>query len=92
MRGYNIEDYIGKKFNKLTVVKDLKKLDKHNSKMALFKCDCGKTVEFAFSLVKNGYSKTCGCNAGKINTNAKIKKDVKLLEKFSKSKRNTKKW
>lgn len=38
MRGYNIDDYINRKYNHLTLIKNLNKLDKHNSKLALFRC------------------------------------------------------
>lgn len=36
MRGYNIDDYINRKYNHLTLIKNLNKLDKHNSKLAFF--------------------------------------------------------
>lgn len=62
MRGYNIDNYIGKKFNKLTLIKNLNKIDKNNSKMALFKCDCGNVKEMVFTQVLRGDIKSCGCN------------------------------
>lgn len=66
MRGYNIDDYIGKRFNHLTLIKNLNKLDKYNSKLALFKCDCGNTKELVFTQVLNGDVTSCSCeNKGK---------------------------
>lgn len=54
MRGYNIDSYVGKKFNKLTLIKNLNKIDKHNSKLALFMCDCGNVKELVFTQVLKG--------------------------------------
>ncbi len=66
MRGYNIDDYIGKRFNHLILIKNLNKLDKNNSKLALFKCDCGNTKELVFTQVLNGEVTSCSCrNRGK---------------------------
>lgn len=61
MKNYNINDYIGQKFNKLTLIEDLNKLNSHRQRLALFKCDCGNVEEIPFSLVLNGYRKSCGC-------------------------------
>lgn len=61
MRGYNIDDYVDKRFNHLTLIKNLNKLDKHNSKLALFKCDCGNIKELVFTQVLNDKTKSCGC-------------------------------
>lgn len=33
--------------------------DKH--RLALFECECGNKKQIAFSRVKNGYTKSCGC-------------------------------
>lgn len=74
MRGYNIDDYIGKKFNSLTLIKNLNKIDKNNSKLALFKCDCGNTKEMVFTQVLSGDITSCSCkNKGK-NSNLTLKK------------------
>lgn len=69
MRGYNIDDYIGKIFNHLTLIKNLNKLDKHNSKLALFKCDCGNVKELVFTQVLNGETTSCGCKNKGQNSN-----------------------
>lgn len=66
MRGYNIDDYIGKRFNHLTLIKNSNKLDKNNSKLALFKCDCGNIKELVFTQVLSGEITSCSCrNKGK---------------------------
>lgn len=56
-------DYIGKKFNELTVV-DIIKSDKTNDnhKYAICKCSCGKTIKTRLSLLKKG-QESCGCKA-----------------------------
>ena len=74
MRGYNINDYVGKKFNNLTLIKNLNKIDKHNSKLALFKCDCGNVKEIVFSQVLNNEVKSCGCLQGHLDNEKKMKK------------------
>lgn len=73
MRGYNIDDYVGKRFNHLVLIKNLNKLDKHNSKLALFKCDCGNIKELVFTRVLNEDITSCSCqNRGK-NSNLTLK-------------------
>lgn len=79
MRGYNIDNYIGKKFNHLTLIKKLNKLNKDNSKIALFKCDCGNFKELVFTQVLNNEIKTCGCKQGYLNTDSKKKQQTSLI-------------
>ena len=76
MRGYNIDDYIGKRFNHLTLIKNLNKIDKHNSKLALFKCDCGNLKELVFTQVLHGEIKSCSCQNRGNNSNL-AKEDVR---------------
>lgn len=83
MRGYNIDDYIGKKFNHLTLIKNLNKIDKRNSKLALFKCDCGNIKELVFTQVLNNNIKTCGCKRGFLNQKAKEKQQNSLLTTYT---------
>lgn len=83
MRGYNIDKYVGKKFNHLTLIKNLNKIDKRNSKLALFKCDCGNIKEMVFTQVFNSEVKTCGCKQGYLNSNAKKKKQNALLKVYT---------
>ena len=83
MRGYNIDDYVGKKINHLTLIKNLNKINKNYSKLALFKCDCGNVKEIVFTQVLNNEIKTCGCNQGNLSKNAKEKKRNSLIKRYS---------
>ena len=85
MRGYNIDDYIGKRFNHLTLIKNLNKIDKNNSKLALFKCDCGNVKEMVFTQVLNGSVKSCGCKQGYLNERSRKKQKETLLELYRNS-------
>lgn len=69
MRGYNIDDYVGKRFNHLTLIKNLNKLDKNNSKLALFKCECGNIKELVFTQVLHNEITSCGCKRKGQNSN-----------------------
>lgn len=79
MRGYNIDNYIGKKFNHLTLIKNLNKVNKDNSKIALFKCDCGNIKESIFTQVLNNEIKTCGCRQGYLSNDSKKKQHTSLI-------------
>ena len=84
MRGYNIYDYIGKKYNHLTIIKNLNKIDKNNSKLILCKCDCGKEKEMVFTQVLNGEVKSCGCKQGYLSKRSR-KKGIKNRLEFYKN-------
>lgn len=89
MRGYNIDDYVGKKFNHLTLIKNLNRIDKHNSKLALFRCDCGNEKELVFTQVLSGEVTSCSCqNKGKNSNLSSSTVKRKLLEFY---KNNTQK-
>ena len=83
MRGYNIDDYINKKINKLTLIKNLNKVDKRNSKLALFRCDCGNIKELVFTQVLHGNVKSCGCEQGNLSDLEKFKQHTSLLNFYS---------
>lgn len=85
MRGYAIDDYVGKRFNHLTLIKNLNKIDKNNSKLALFKCDCGNVKEMVFTQVLNNAIKTCGCKQGYLNKQSRKKQRQTLLELYKNS-------
>lgn len=80
MRGYDIDKYINHKFNKLTLIKNLNKLDEHNSKLALFKCDCGNIKEMVFTQVFNNEVKSCGCEQGTLSKKSQNKRYNSLIE------------
>ena len=83
MRGYNIDDYINIRFNHLILIRNLNKIDKNNSKLALFKCDCGKEKEMVFTQVLNNQVKTCGCMQGNLSNENKNKQRSNLLNVYS---------
>ena len=85
MRGYNIDDYVGKQFNHLILIKNLNKIDRNNSKLALFKCDCGNMKEMVFAQVLNGVTKSCGCKQGYLNKQARKKQKETLLKLYANS-------
>ncbi|WP_304068190.1 AP2 domain-containing protein [Megamonas hypermegale] len=49
------KDYVGQKFNMLTIIEDLG----HNK--VICRCDCGNTIETYKSNVVGGRTKSCGC-------------------------------
>jgi len=55
---YNLE---GKVFGKLTVLKILQK-NKHNNRVYVCLCECGKKVKVISSSLRNGSTTSCGCN------------------------------
>lgn len=56
-----IDCMIGKKFGKLFVEKWEGK-NKHNQKIYLCKCECGKSVTVSGISLRSGHTKSCGCN------------------------------
>ena len=50
---------IGKKFNRLTVIKYLRQRSRHS--LWLCKCDCGNECEKSGPHLKNGHTTSCGC-------------------------------
>lgn len=53
-------DLVGKKFNKLTIVKRVNN-DKHGNSCWLCKCDCGNTTIVPANELKRDGVKSCGC-------------------------------
>lgn len=56
-----MNDYIGKKYGKLTIIKH-EFTDKYYNKHYLCKCECGNTKIISLSNLKAGKTKSCGCN------------------------------
>lgn len=71
----DIEDYIGSKYGKLTIVSyDTKKGSNHYVNC---KCDCGNTKSISLYSVKSGRTKSCGCIRKELfKKNKKDKKDL----------------
>ena len=60
-----VEDIIGKKFGKLTVIKFIPiKEREHKSRNVLCRCDCGNFHQVNYSKLINGHTKSCGCLVG----------------------------
>lgn len=74
MKRIDITEYIGKKFGRLTILKEgtSVKYGKTTMRKVLCKCDCGTEKEIDFNSVKGGKSTSCGCfnreNSKKIHT------------------------
>lgn len=59
----DVNDYIGKKFNRLTILKETEpsKYAKTYTRNVLCKCDCGNEKIIDFSSILHGRSSSCGC-------------------------------
>lgn len=77
-----MENIIGKKFGKLTVIDYVGKDDKYHKKY-LCKCDCGKQKIIAESALLHGQSKSCGCMRAKDLTGKRFGQ-LTVLEKTDK--------
>ena len=55
-----LENLIGQKFSRLTVLEKVEGTNYHNTKY-LCQCDCGNTIKVKHLLLKNGRCKSCGC-------------------------------
>lgn len=64
------DDLIGKKFDKLLVIKEVEKT-KYGQRQFLCKCDCGKEKILLGANLIYGESTSCGCNRGYVE-NTKI--------------------
>lgn len=54
-------DLIGKRFGRLVIIEDPKKVSRNSGRILICKCDCGNTKEFLASNVIRGKSSSCGC-------------------------------
>lgn len=69
------ENYIGKKFNKLTVL-EIDHHDKYGTAFAKCKCDCGNVCIATISGLRKGNNKSCGCMHEQVTRNiVKHRKD-----------------
>lgn len=62
----NVVDLVGRKFNKLIVIKRVKNSGKHT--MWKCRCDCGNETIVRADDLKSGCSKSCGCYAREMAT------------------------
>lgn len=71
-----MEDLTGKKFNRLTVVKFIKK-DKYYNSYWLCECECGNEVIVTAGRLRSGHSKSCGCYMKERSKELCIKRNTK---------------
>jgi len=62
-RPWLINDLVGKKFNRLTVISLSHRKHNNNGSIIYWKClcDCGKYIITVANSLKNGHTKSCGC-------------------------------
>ena len=70
---------IGKRFGKLTIIKDLGVIKKDT--MVLCKCDCGREKKRRYCDFKKGRYKTCGCREG-INYTGKRYNNMTIIKEL----------
>lgn len=84
MSKLNPEDYVGKKYGHLTVTKKLEE-KKDGCYLWEFLCDCGNVYVNKLSNVKNGNSKSCGCQKYKgFKEYNEKNRTIKIGDKFGK--------
>lgn len=64
---YNVEDYIGKKFNRWTILEGIDRKEKINNCVTAI-CDCGTKRETVLRNIVLGYSKSCGCYGREVSS------------------------
>lgn len=78
-------EHIGEKYNKLEIIGYIEPQDRKNvTYNYLCKCDCGNVIPANISKLKNGHTKSCGCNKEQVkemigNLNRKYKYPNKRL-------------
>lgn len=63
MKKLNINDYVGLKYGRLTIIKEGSciKYNRTIMRKVLCKCDCGNKKEIDLNSIKRGKSTSCGC-------------------------------
>lgn len=64
MQGIYLENIIGQKYEKLTIIDELQPIKtptRGNRRIVLCRCDCGNTIETRLDYLRNGHRKSCGC-------------------------------
>ena len=56
-----INNVLGKRFGKLTVIDRTDKRSDNGCVLWICRCDCGKVVESISSILKSGIKRSCGC-------------------------------
>jgi hypothetical protein len=76
MKKLNPEDYIGKKYGRLTII-SFEGRDKNSHIIVKCRCDCGNEYISQFRTIKDGMTKSCGCLKAESNK-------IKLRDTFDK--------
>lgn len=87
----NPNDYINKKYNRLTVIDVYYITDSRGNKRTVAKCrcDCGNVIDTRLTAVSNGYVKSCGCiNTEKSDLCGKKFGRLTVIELVEKGKHN----
>ena len=58
----SIDSLVGKKYGKLTVVKEIDK-NKYGKTICKCVCDCGNTVNVLSNSLRTGHTTSCGCSS-----------------------------
>ncbi len=67
-----VNEMIGQKFGRLTVIEELPERTKDGRKIYKCKCDCGKYINALGYLLRRGTTKSCGClRLDKVTTHGK---------------------
>ena len=88
----SIDSLVGKKYGKLTVVKEIDK-NKYGKTICKCVCDCGNTVNVLSNSLRTGHTTSCGCSSSRYPTiiknelkdlgyNSKLEKTVFLDNDF----------
>lgn len=85
-------DLSGKKFDKLTVIRDVGCDEKHRGRVWLCKCDCGNEISMGASVLKSGKSKSCGCSSSIQNLTGKRFGKLVVLRRESVNKHGSATW
>lgn len=72
---HNINDYIGQKFGKLTVIGQSTKTNEYSNKFN-FRCDCGNVISEIPSRILYGHKKSCG-KCRKRNSSYELEQKIK---------------
>ena len=81
MKKQDIKDPIGKKYERLTIIKEVEPYispKNENKRKVLCKCECGNEIEVILTKLKNNRIKSCGC-INKINIKDLIRKKYSRL-------------
>ncbi len=76
-----ITDYVGKKFNHLTVIEEFSSINSKGNTIKKLKCrcDCGNIIEAGKGNVLRGHTKSCGCTRKTFNLKSRVGQKFGML-------------